>query len=124
MTGCPFCPDNWANLHIVERWVGGLVAIIRPLNPVTEGHVLVIYQDHDENAAAGREATSRAAVLMKLAAEYVYVNKLQANIITSIGPDATQTVMHTHTHIVPRRPDDGLLLPWSNQRYSVEQSKP
>lgn len=36
-------------------------------------------------------------------------------VITSIGADATQTVFHTHIHVVPRRPGDGLTLPWTGQ---------
>lgn len=114
--GCVFCPANWPKLDIVEKWVGGAVAIVKPLNPVTEGHALVIYRHHDESVAATADATSRAAVLMKVAAGYISVNKLSANIITSIGADATQTVFHTHLHIVPRRPDDGLALPWTGQK--------
>ena len=117
---CVFCASNWPNLDIVERWMpggpAGSVAIVRPLNPVTDGHLLVIHREHDENAAASFEASRRACLLMAVAADYMNVNGLQANIITSIGPDATQTVMHTHLHIVPRRPDDGLLLPWTPVR--------
>lgn len=94
----------------------GSVAIIRPLNPVTCGHVLVIHGHHDENAAASMGASRRASLLMGVAADYVRTNGLQANIITSIGPDATQTVMHTHIHVVPRRAGDELTLPWTGQR--------
>lgn len=36
-------------------------------------------------------------------------------IITSIGANATQTVRHTHLHVVPRRPGDGLALPWTHE---------
>lgn len=119
MSACPFCRPNWPNLDIVERSMpigpAGSVAIVRPLNPVTDGHVLVIHQDHDEHAAATREATRRAAILMTVAAAYVWEKKLQANIMTSIGADATQTVLHTHIHIVPRRPNDGLALPWTEK---------
>jgi diadenosine tetraphosphate (Ap4A) HIT family hydrolase len=119
VSGCVFCPDNWDNLDIVERWMpggpAGSVAIIRPLNPVTPGHTLVIHRDHDESAAASRDASRRACLLMAVAADYVNVNGLQANIITSIGPAASQTVMHTHLHIVPRTEGDGLHLPWTGQ---------
>lgn len=116
MSTCPFCRSNWNNLDIIERWMGGSVAVINPLNPVTEGHVLVIHCDHDESAATSKFASRRASLLMAVAADYVNVNGLQANIITSIGPDATQTVMHTHVHVVPRRTNDGLKLPWTEQQ--------
>jgi histidine triad (HIT) family protein len=38
-----------------------------------------------------------------------------ANIITSIGRVATQSVFHLHVHIVPRHEGDGLCLPWTGQ---------
>lgn len=115
MSACPFCKANWPNLDIVEKWMGGSVAIINPLNPVTDGHVLVIHWDHDESAAANRDASRRASLLMAVAADYVNTRQIQANIITSIGPEATQSVRHTHVHVVPRRADDGLKLPWTDQ---------
>jgi diadenosine tetraphosphate (Ap4A) HIT family hydrolase len=118
LTGCVFCFENWANLDIVERygWPAedgkGNVAIINPLNPVTKGHVLVIHAVHTKDFT---ENNGIVPDLAGTASLYVMRRQLQANIITSIGPDATQTVMHTHLHIVPRRPNDGLPLPWSIQ---------
>lgn len=35
------------------------------------------------------------------------------NLIINQGPAASQTVEHLHVHYVPRRPNDGLKLPWS-----------
>jgi diadenosine tetraphosphate (Ap4A) HIT family hydrolase len=116
---CPFCGPNWKNLTILERAMpvgpAGSVAIIRPLDPVTTGHVLVIHRDHDESAAADRNASRRFALLAAVAADYVHVNGMEANIITSIGRNATQSVMHTHVHVVPRTPADHLPLPWTGQ---------
>ena len=128
MTACVFCPDNWANLDIVKT-IGVAVhepapfdfyriAIVNPLHPVTEGHVLVIAAQHSENAAAN---TLLARELMYIAAGYVADQGIQANIITSIGPLATQTVLHTHVHIVPRRLNDDLPLPWSPQQMEHER---
>lgn len=110
MTDCVFCAPNWDNLDLVDEI--GPVAIIRPLDPVTPGHVLVIHGIHSQDAAASSVV---AADLMAVAAEYVARNELQANIITSVGPLATQTVFHTHVHVVPRRENDGLPLPWTPQ---------
>ncbi|AFL47991.1 histidine triad nucleotide binding protein [Mycobacterium phage Avani] len=115
---CPFCATNWENLDIVERPDSNPeTLIIRPLNPVVEGHVLVICKPHTANASAD---ASVAQHLMYLAARYVARHQLQANIITSVGPDATQTVFHTHVHVVPRRPGDGLPLPWTGQKKAGE----
>jgi len=122
MTDCVFCPDNWDNLDIVKT-IGLSVhepppfdfykmAIVNPLDPVTPGHVLVIADKHSDNASAD---TLVSRELMYIATGYVAERRIQANIITSIGPHATQTVMHTHVHIVPRTEGDGLPLPWTPQ---------
>ncbi|AEJ92239.1 histidine triad nucleotide binding protein [Mycobacterium phage Optimus] len=109
--GCVFCPDNWPNLDIVKYT--GTGAIVVPLNPVVDGHVLVIHRAHSADAAADPMI---AADLMCAAALWIHYRDIQANIITSIGPAATQTVFHTHVHIVPRAEGDGLPLPWTPQQ--------
>ena len=108
---CPFCPANWHMLDILWESAGN--AILDPLNPVTDGHVLVIHRKHTADAAVDPDVASD---LMFSAALWVQQRGIQANIITSIGADATQTVRHTHLHVVPRRPGDGLHLPWTGQR--------
>lgn len=110
MAECVFCPPNWNRLDIVET--RHTAAVINPLHPVTPGHVLIIGQKHAESAAVD---PVQASWLFEIAADYIALRGLQANIITSIGPDATQTVFHTHVHVVPRREGDGLHLPWTGQ---------
>jgi diadenosine tetraphosphate (Ap4A) HIT family hydrolase len=127
MTGCVFCPANWLNLDIVQT-IDDNFAVVNPLDPVTEGHVLLICGTHTQDAADANTGTDVdgfkvAADLMYLAGQYVWNHRLQANIITSIGPHATQTVMHTHVHIVPRRENDKLMLPWTLQHLRKEREK-
>ena len=111
MTDCVFCPDNWDKLDVVQREHNSFL-IFRPLDPVTEGHVLVVSRHHTANASISTQDTAN---IMGLAARYVREQGIEANIITSIGPHATQTVFHTHVHVVPRRENDGLPLPWTPQ---------
>lgn len=111
MSDCPFCPHNWRNLDVVRTGTGTLV--INPLDPVVDGHVLVIGHAHNASAAVDPVQAGR---LMETAAQYVRRQGIEANIITSIGPAATQTIRHTHVHVVPRRPGDGLTLPWTGQK--------
>ena len=85
-----------------------------PLNPVTPGHLLVVPRKHVSSVFADPAVAGDALEF----AGYL-ANRLQigaANFITSAGKDATQTVFHLHWHIVPRRPDDGLHLPWTGQK--------
>lgn len=115
--GCPFC-ELAANggEAIVSQNTKAL--IIRPLNPVTDGHLLVIPRVHVTNAAVRPHVTAyvmyQAAIAADLAGD--------CNIITSIGEGATQTVQHLHVHVVPRRSGDGLKLPWTQNGDSDDAS--
>ncbi|OLT24430.1 hypothetical protein BJF79_13570 [Actinomadura sp. CNU-125] len=80
-----------------------------PLSPVTTGHILVVPREHVPDFAA---SPAVSAIAMSLAAELAD-GMGPVNLITSRGAEATQTVRHLHLHLVPRREDDGLLLPWS-----------
>jgi len=85
----------------------------QPLRPVTPGHFLVIPRKHVASALESPLHASRAA---SLAAELARLMELESfNLITSAGVAATQTVMHQHWHVVPRREGDGLHLPWTGQ---------
>lgn len=110
---CAFCRiadfDEDEPAHVVRdapAWM-----IIEPLNPVTEGHVLVIPRGHHRNALSSFDTT---AMIMRIACEYAAGIGGDFNFITSLGKQATQTIEHLHIHVVPRRAGDGLPLPWSH----------
>jgi len=109
---CPFCEivAGRAPAKVVREW-DDAIAIV-PLNPVTEGHVLVLPRRHVESFDSSPLLSS---VVMHRTAELRQSDPsgTDANIITSVGPNASQTVKHLHVHIVPRRANDGLLLPWT-----------
>lgn len=107
---CPFCQRIDLGLYI-ERSAG--VVWFEPLNPVTPGHMLFVPTIHATSAAADPQGAAQA---MNAAARYVLGLGRSANIITSIGAPATQTVWHTHLHVVPRYDGDGLTLPWTGQQ--------
>lgn len=102
---------------MVASWPEAIA--FKPLNPVTQGHVLVVPTKH---VADFMENANVAADVMRLAA--VVANSLNAkgdwNLITSKGTAATQTVGHLHLHLVPRRAGDGLALPWTGQQAGEE----
>jgi histidine triad (HIT) family protein len=110
---CPFCQRVAARQYDTTMSVPGLLAVFEPLQPVTPGHLLVVPFRHVEDAAAGPVEAGQA---MEYAARLIAEVGVQANIITSVGPLATQTIRHLHLHIVPRWPDDGLVLPWGGQQ--------
>lgn len=107
--GCAFC-QRLADHDYVSCDRG--VVRFEPLNPVTPGHLLFIHRIHSRDAA-------RAPWLTALVCEEAAVHGRSMgkafNLITSVGAVATQTVGHLHVHYVPRRENDGLHLPWTNQ---------
>ncbi|MEW1616264.1 MULTISPECIES: HIT domain-containing protein [unclassified Streptomyces] len=110
--GCVFCSiaAGIAPATVVRDW--GDVLAIRPRGGVNEGHLLVIPRTHVENAGTDPKASGR---VMECAAELMAEHPA-ANIITSKGAEATQTVYHLHMHVVPRAAEDGLPLPWTPQQ--------
>jgi histidine triad (HIT) family protein len=109
MGDCPFCERIRTGDFFGE---GPAAASFEPLNPVTPGHRLYISRSHVEHAAEDPYVT--AAVMQ--AAAFAARKVGDCNLITSVGPAATQTVRHLHIHLVPRTRLDGLSLPWTGQR--------
>jgi histidine triad (HIT) family protein len=109
---CPFCEivAGRAPATIVEEWPEALAIV--PLNPVVEGHVLVIPREHVRDFVDNPEVS---AATMRCASELV-AGMGSYNLITSKGRPATQSVFHLHLHLVPRAVDDGLALPWYSGR--------
>lgn len=113
---CPFCTivRREAPAQIVWDW--GDCLAFTPLNPVTPGHTLVVPTAHVPDALAH---PTIAGLVFGRAAEWAsrQVGTWSGfNLITSAGAVATQTVFHLHVHVVPRRLDDGLALPWTDQQ--------
>lgn len=107
---CPFCaiiaePSGRADGFIDY---GDVVSFL-PLRPVTPGHRLFVPVEHVRDAGTDPAVTGRVATV---AARWL-PGWTAANIITSAGSAATQSVFHLHLHVVPRSPGDGLKLPWS-----------
>lgn len=110
MSDCVFCVRITAGE--CEQTEVNSVVMFAPLNPVTPGHMLFVSRAHVVSAAASPWRAGNACLA---AASYVAREQIEANIITSIGAVATQTVPHLHVHVVPRHEGDGLALPWTGQ---------
>ena len=112
MSNCVFCDREKIKTDQIEQHFaadGSTVLVFEPLAPVVPGHLLVVPERHVSDATEDRYA---ASMTMGVAAQ-VAQRYSSANILTSIGAAATQTVFHLHLHVVPRVYGDGLLLPWS-----------
>lgn len=85
------------------------------INPVHDGHCLVIPKAHSptvfeiapEEFAAAALTAARVAKAVNAAVKPDGLNLIQAN-----GPGAARSVGHFHLHVLPRRLGDGLLVNW------------
>jgi histidine triad (HIT) family protein len=116
---CVFCDIAAGKAPAKHRgtWISSIA--FEPLNPVTEGHLLVAPRRHVRDALENPSVTAAtmydAAALVDMV-RHVDDRYKSVNLITSVGAPATQTVMHLHIHIVPRSEGDGLHLPWTDQQ--------
>lgn len=86
------------------------------INPIEEGHCLVIPKAHAPNLIASADGDLAAAIAtarrVATAIERVLkpdgLNLLQAN-----GPGAAQSVHHLHLHVVPRSLERNPTLNWT-----------
>jgi len=104
-----------------------LVLAFLDVNPLCEGHVLVIPKEpaatvdalSDESSAAiGRvlPRISRAVMAATGVREY--------NILQNNGASAHQAVFHVHFHIIPKHPDGkGLGVGWKALKLDAEAGK-
>jgi histidine triad (HIT) family protein len=113
---CPFCaiaqgPDPSAR----EVYRDEHVVAFFPLEPATQGHTLIRPRNHvpdlwaltKDDAAHLARATLRVSHGLRSALRPEGLNVIQSN-----GEAATQTVMHTHIHLVPRWENDEMGAIW------------
>lgn len=135
---CPFCARIEAGEYD-GSWLGGVH--FEPLNPVTPGHRLFVTREHEGplespfsyEPEARSVRTSRGMRANKARGLYSVFPLFYAwreqenlteefNLILNAGANASQSIEHLHLHYVPRRPGDGLVLPWTNQQpLSIEE---
>ena len=107
LTACPFCAKQIES-KIIE--MVGSAAAVADVNPVTEGHVLIIPVRHTPDfftmTAGEKEDALKLIDLLcdKIKRSDQFVTGF--NIGTNCGVSAGQTIMHAHIHLVPRRDGD------------------
>ncbi len=121
MESCVFCniankdPKNQIIKRIPKKELLSIcdVIIFEPINPCVEGHLLFVPDVHINNIGdISFESSDVVASVFKAINLYLFENPQQCNIITNNGDYAEQTVFHIHAHLVPRKKDDDVKLPW------------
>ena len=121
MSTCVFCDIAAVKAPARFRYTWPDALAFYPLNPVTEGHLLVIPRVHVADFGEDPEVSAATMRRAAEAANHSYPGT-PMNLITSRGRAATQSVFHLHIHLVPRSEGDGLALPWYSGKRSKERA--
>ena len=112
--GCMFC--SRIENHEYDQVSTSAVSFV-PLNPVVEGHRLFVPTSHihpKNNPYSGLTAVG-SLLQMHIRFYQTHVGG-DFNLILNAGQHASQTVDHFHMHFIPRVENDGLKLPWTEQK--------
>ncbi|WP_062076753.1 HIT family protein [Demequina globuliformis] len=108
---CVFCSivADPSRDHVV--WEDADVLAFMDINPVTDGHLLVVPKEHTVGltdmppALAGKVMQVAQELARALRASEVRCEGV--NLFFAEGEAALQEIFHSHLHVFPRYPDDG-----------------
>ena len=112
---CVFCKIRDGQIPSVTIYDDERTFAIMDINPLNEGHLLVIpkvhaptvYEITDDDLTRAAVVAKRIALALKQSLRPDGLNILQAN-----GAAAFQSVPHFHLHLIPRWNGDGKGLDW------------
>jgi len=114
MGECVFCwiVSDQSESHVI--WDDELVLAIMDINPVTDGHCLVIPKVHsvgiDDIPAKTAARMMNVAQRLTAALKWSGLRCEGVNLFFADGEAAFQEVFHSHLHVIPRFPDDGFKI--------------
>jgi histidine triad (HIT) family protein len=105
MDNCIFCKIVRGEIPCFKVYEDEKVLAFEDINPISEGHTLIVPKSHAENLweiseeslTAIHLASKKVAQAMKEVLKPTGVAALQLN-----GKGANQVVMHYHLHLIPR----------------------
>lgn len=100
------------------------VIAIMDINPLAEGHCLVIPKEPAETIAGLSDEASAAVgrVLPRIVRAVQKVTGVDAcNVLQNNGAEAGQEVMHVHYHVIPRPADGGFGTRWESKSVDGER---
>src|SRR3989338_4923100 len=94
------------------------------INPANPGHTLVVPKKHSEDITkSGEEDISKAMhVVKKIVSDLKEkMSAIGVNVLQNNGKPAGQIVAHTHFHVIPRYPNDVVVISYQRVQLSDEQ---
>ena len=120
---CIFCKIIRGEIPSFKLYEDDLTYAFMDINPLNDGHALVIPKYHAENIYATPDewfgptmsTVRRIASAVNKVVQPEGINLLQAN-----GPGAKQSVFHLHIHVIPRYADDGAGMNWEMEHGDMD----
>lgn len=112
---CIFCQIVEGKIPATRVYEDERTLAFMDINPINDGHVLVIPRTHAETIfdispgdfSAVSSATKKVAEAIRQALQPEGLNLLQSN-----GEAASQVIPHFHLHLIPRWKGDGKGFDW------------
>ncbi len=105
MEDCIFCKIVRNEIPCVKVYENDKVLAFSDINPISDGHTLIIPKKHAENIwemeVEDLKAVQEAAKLLAHAAKKA-LNLLGVAFLQLNGTGVNQVVMHYHLHLIPR----------------------
>jgi histidine triad (HIT) family protein len=115
---CIFCQIIRGEIPSFNVWEDEDTFAFMDINPVHDGHVLIIPKEHADDvftvSAAAISAVMRTAREVARSVRAV-VQPDGLNLVQCNGAAAAQSVLHFHVHVLPRKENDNLALNWGLQ---------
>ncbi len=121
---CVFCKIRDGHIPSVTIYDDERTFVIMDINPLSEGHLLVIpkahaatiYEISDDDLGQAAVVAKRVALAIRKSLRPDGLNILQAN-----GAAAFQSVPHLHLHLIPRWNGDGKGFDWKLIKGDLEK---
>lgn len=113
MPGCIFCKIASGEAPAFRVCEDGATVVFMDINPVTDGHTLVVTKEHFENLfEASVEAMGAVMAMAKRVAHAMQrvLNPDGLMVFQLNGAAAGQSVFHYHMHLMPRALGEPLAL--------------
>ena len=114
---CIFCKIINNEIPSAKVYEDDKILAFLDINPVTDGHTLIIPKQHYENMENTPDelAAHIFQTAKKLMPKIKQAMRADFICVSVVGLD----VPHFHVHLVPRRHDDGLANFWPTKKYGV-----
>ncbi|WP_420174905.1 HIT family protein [Luteococcus sp. OSA5] len=117
---CVFCAIVDGDLPASRVYEDDRVTAFMDIEPITPGHLLVIPKQHAPHLVdLDPDDAARMMTVAQRLAQALRDSTMPTegiNLFLADGEVALQTVFHAHLHVIPRTPDDGIVLGGDFQR--------